>query len=50
MKAAGLLGLDLPPGFSVPNPLQPSLEPEDPLESDADAAAFHQDFLAGEVD
>jgi len=43
MKAAGLLSLDLPPDFAVPDPnaLTPD---EDPLE--ADAPEFHVDFLA----
>ncbi len=42
MKAAGLLSLDLPPDFAVPDPnaLAPD---EDPLE--ADAPEFHVDFL-----
>ena len=42
MKAAGLLSLDLPPDFAVPDPNAPSLD-EDPLE--ADAPEFHVDFL-----
>jgi segregation and condensation protein B len=47
LKAAGLLGLDLPPGFSVPNPaVQPAPE-EDPLD-DADRPEFVQDFVGGE--
>jgi segregation and condensation protein B len=45
MKAAGLLSLDLPPDFAVPDPNQPALD-EDPLE--ADAPEFHVDFLAEE--
>jgi segregation and condensation protein B len=45
MKAAGLLSLDLPPDFVVPNPDAPPLD-EDPLE--ADAPEFHVDFLAEE--
>lgn len=44
MKAAGLLSLDLPADFSVPDPSMPAPE-EDPLE-DGDAPEFHQDFLA----
>jgi segregation and condensation protein B len=42
MKAAGLLSLDLPPDFAVPDPnaLAPD---EDPL--DAEAPEFHVDFL-----
>ncbi|MCC7268890.1 MAG: SMC-Scp complex subunit ScpB [Caulobacteraceae bacterium] len=43
MKAAGLLGLDLPADFSVPDPSMPAPE-EDPLD-DGDAPEFHQDFL-----
>jgi len=44
MKAAGLLSLDLPPDFAVPDPsgLAPD---EDPLE-DGDAPEFHTDYLA----
>jgi segregation and condensation protein B len=45
MKAAGLLSLDLPPDFAVPNPL--GLDPdEDPLEDDA--PEFHTDFVGEE--
>jgi len=43
MKSAGLLSLDLPPDFAVPDPNQPALD-EDPL--DADAPEFHVDFLS----
>jgi segregation and condensation protein B len=47
LKAAGLLGLDLPPGFTMPNPaVQPAPE-EDPLD-DADRPEFVQDFVGGE--
>ncbi len=42
MKAAGLLSLDLPADFVVPDPNAPVLD-EDPLE--ADAPEFHTDFL-----
>ena len=45
MKAAGLLSLDLPSDFEVPNPEAPGAE-EDPLE--ADAPEFHVDFLGEE--
>ena len=45
MKAAGLLSLDLPPGFEVPNPEAPALE-EDPLEDEA--PEFHVDFAGGD--
>ena len=43
MKAAGLLSLDLPADFSVPDPAAPAPE-EDPLD-EGDAPEFHQDFL-----
>ena len=46
MKAAGLLGLDLPPGFSLPDPLRASAVNEDPLTDDT-SPEFHQDFLDG---
>ena len=46
MKAAGLLSLDLPPGFEVPNPLGEAID-EDPLELD-EPAQFHMDFLGDE--
>jgi segregation and condensation protein B len=45
MKAAGLLSLDLPPDFEVPNPESPILD-EDPLE--AEAPEFHVDFVGEE--
>jgi segregation and condensation protein B len=46
MKAAGLLSLDLPADFTVPDPA--ALHPdEDPLE-DGDAPEFHTDFLGAE--
>jgi segregation and condensation protein B len=46
MKAAGLLSLDLPPDFAVPDPnlAQPDEDPLDPT----DAPQFHVDFLAEE--
>jgi segregation and condensation protein B len=44
MKAAGLLSLDLPPDFSVPDPNAPALD-EDPLEA-GEAPEFHVDFLS----
>ena len=47
MKAAGLLSLDLPPGFTVPTPGGDG-EPEDPLE-DGDAPEFVQAFLDEEA-
>ena len=45
MKAAGLLSLDLPPDFEVPNPDTAAAD-EDPLE--AEAPQFHIDFLGDE--
>ncbi|WP_421738503.1 SMC-Scp complex subunit ScpB [Caulobacter sp.] len=46
MKAAGLLEMNLPPGFSVPDPLglRPG-EDEDPLDDGDEAPEFAQDFL-----
>ena len=44
MKAAGLLSLDLPADFSVPNPVG-SGDDEDPLDAD-DSPEFHLDYLA----
>ena len=46
MKAAGLLSLDLPADFTVPDPAAASPD-EDPLDAD-DSPEFHQDFLDGE--
>jgi segregation and condensation protein B len=46
MKAAGLLSLDLPPGFTVPTPGGDG-EAEDPLE-DGDAPEFVQEFVGSE--
>ncbi len=43
MKASGLLGLNLPPGFDVPDPSAAVVD-EDPLDP-ADAPEFHLDFL-----
>jgi segregation and condensation protein B len=43
MKTAGLLSLDLPPDFDVPNPSLAAPD-EDPLEP-GDAPEFHVDFL-----
>jgi segregation and condensation protein B len=45
MKAAGLLSLDLPADFTLPNPDAPALD-EDPL--DAEAPQFHIDFVGEE--
>lgn len=46
MKAAGLLSLDLPPDFNVPNPAALGMIEEDPL--DDEAPEFHTDFLGGD--
>jgi len=43
MKAAGLLDLNMPSDFAIPDPSQQALD-EDPLE-EGDAPEFHQDFL-----
>lgn len=47
MKAAGLLSLDLPADFSVPDPAALALG-EDPLEGD-ESPQFHQDYLEDEA-
>ncbi|MFZ5668069.1 MAG: SMC-Scp complex subunit ScpB [Pseudomonadota bacterium] len=50
MKAAGLLGLDLPPGFAVPDPSRPA-EDEDALDfesGDGEAPEFVQDYVGEE--
>ena len=47
MKALGLLSLDLPPGFDVPDPSSALAPDEDPLESGEDPE-FHQDYLGEE--
>ncbi len=47
MKGLGLLGMDMPADFSVPNPLGDLADDEDPLEP-GDAPEFHQDFLGEE--
>lgn len=44
MKAAGLLSLDLPPDFAIPNPGGESAD-EDPLDLDEATPEFHIDFL-----
>ena len=46
MKAAGLLDLNMPADFAIPDPSQPQLD-EDPLEP-GDEPEFHQDFLGEE--
>ena len=43
MKAAGLLDLDLPPDFALPDPSR-AAEDEDPLDP-GDAPEFHQDYM-----
>jgi segregation and condensation protein B len=46
MRAAGLLSLDLPPGFATPDPaLALQQAQEDPLDPDDNQPEFHQDFL-----
>jgi segregation and condensation protein B len=47
MKALGLLSLDLPAGFDVPNPSGELTDDEEPLEP-GDAPEFHQDYLGEE--
>jgi segregation and condensation protein B len=48
MKAAGLLSLDMPADFAVPDPSAP-VSDEDPLDDEA-PPEFHQDFLDGDDD
>jgi segregation and condensation protein B len=48
MKALGLLSLDLPAGFDVPNPSSALGPDEDPLEP-GDTPEFHQDYLGEET-
>jgi segregation and condensation protein B len=48
MKAAGLLSLDLPADFTVPNPEALAAD-EDPLELEGEAPEFHVDFLGEET-
>ena len=47
MKALGLLSLDLPAGFDVPDPSANLAPDEDPLEP-GEAVEFHQDYLGEE--
>jgi segregation and condensation protein B len=47
LRAAGLLELDLPSDFSLPDPTAGAPE-EDPLDSDDEGAEFHRDYLAEE--
>jgi segregation and condensation protein B len=44
MKALGLLGMDLPQDFHVPDPSSGGDGDEDPLDAE-DSPEFHQDFL-----
>ena len=49
MRAAGLLSLDLPPGFATPDPaLATQSADEDPLDPAELQHEFHQDFLGGD--
>lgn len=48
LKAAGLLDMDLPPGFSLPTPSD-AADDEDPLE-EGDAPEFYQDALDDAAD
>lgn len=51
MKASGLLGLDLPPGFDVPDPSRPPGDDEDALDFEGggeDTPEFVQDYVGGE--
>ncbi len=46
MKAAGVLGLDLPTGFTAPSAVPALADDEDPLDGgDVETPAFHQDFV-----
>ncbi|HRD47039.1 MAG TPA: SMC-Scp complex subunit ScpB, partial [Caulobacter sp.] len=48
MKAAGLLGLDLPPGFEVPDPSRAGGEDEDALDFEGggdETPEFVQDYV-----
>ena len=47
MKAAGLLDLDLPPGFAVPDPAAAAADDEAPLEGEEETE-FHTDYLGEE--
>ncbi len=46
MKAAGLLDLNMPSDFALPDPSRPA-EDEDPL-AEGETPEFHQDFLGEE--
>ena len=43
LRAAGLLSMDLPPGFAIPDPSRAAPEPLDPVETEA--PEFVQDFV-----
>ena len=43
LRSAGLLSMDLPPGFTMPDPARAEDEPLDPV--DADAPEFVQDYV-----
>lgn len=47
MRQLGLLDMDLPPGFALPDPTNPDESEEDPLEA-GDEREFHQDFFGEE--
>jgi segregation and condensation protein B len=47
MKAAGLLSLDLPADFAVPDPSAPA--PEEDLFEEGEAPEFHVDFIGEET-
>lgn len=47
MRQLGLLDMELPAGFSVPEPGTVGSEDEDPLEA-GDEAEFHRDFFEGD--
>jgi segregation and condensation protein B len=47
MKALGLLSMDLPAGFDVPNPSGDLAADEDPIEA-GETPEFHQDYLGDE--
>lgn len=51
MKASGLLGLDLPPGFEVPDPSRPGGDEEDALDFEGggdETPEFVQDYVGDE--
>ena len=48
MKAAGLLDLDLPPGFVVPDPSHAPDGDEDPIDEREETPQFHVDYLGDE--